>query len=29
MNVDDIKRILILGSGTMGVQIGLQSAMIL
>ncbi len=27
MIIDDIKRILILGSGTMGVQIGIQSAM--
>lgn len=27
MKIDDIKRILILGSGTMGVQIGIQSAM--
>ena len=27
MKIDDIKRILIIGSGTMGVQIGIQSAM--
>ena len=27
MKIDDIKRIIILGSGTMGVQIGIQSAM--
>jgi len=27
MKIDDIKRILILGSGTMGIQIGIQSAM--
>jgi len=27
MKIEDIKRILILGSGTMGVQIGIQSAM--
>jgi len=27
MEIDEIKRILILGSGTMGVQIGIQSAM--
>jgi 3-hydroxybutyryl-CoA dehydrogenase len=27
MNIDDIKRVMILGSGTMGVQIGIQSAM--
>jgi len=27
MKIDDIKRIFILGSGTMGVQIGIQSAM--
>lgn len=27
MNIDDIKRVFILGSGTMGVQIGIQSAM--
>ena len=27
MKIDDIKRIMILGSGTMGVQIGIQSAM--
>lgn len=26
MNIDDIKRVFILGSGTMGVQIGIQSA---
>ena len=27
MKIEDIKRVLILGSGTMGVQIGIQSAM--
>jgi 3-hydroxyacyl-CoA dehydrogenase len=27
MKIDDIKRVMILGSGTMGVQIGIQSAM--
>ncbi|GAH05205.1 unnamed protein product, partial [marine sediment metagenome] len=27
MKIEDIKRILILGSGTMGVQMGMQSAM--
>ncbi|GAG95112.1 unnamed protein product [marine sediment metagenome] len=27
MKIDDLKRILIVGSGTMGVQIGIQSAM--